>query len=192
MQQPNPYRAEKAANRAPKIPTKPTVRELVPWNAALLAPLPEVEARPVPEAAVPDAEEARGVVVVDGGDELAGRLGLEVMAGVLAALALLVVGPLETGPLEAVAETGVEAALALVVATAGAAVAAQAQTAAADDCTANPVMAPQADTTHGRAVSAMAADLSELHWHLKSEAPQPTAPAASMIHEFWRCCQYRF
>lgn len=175
------------------IPAKePTARVAAPRNGTPLAPLPDGEARPDPEAAVPDAEAPGDVVVGNGGAEVAGKLGLEVMAGVLAALGELVAVAVETGALEAGAEAGVEAALALVVAASGAAVAAQAHTAMADDCTAKPVMAPQADMTHGRAVSAMAADLSDPHWHLKSWAPQPTALAAPSIHELWRGCQYEF
>ena len=48
---------------------------------------------------------------------------------------------------------------------AGAAVTAQAQTAAAEDCTTRPVTAPQPLTTQGRAELAMAADWEEEHWH---------------------------
>ncbi|MCJ1224668.1 hypothetical protein MMC12_001313 [Toensbergia leucococca] len=64
--------------------------------------------------------------------------------------------------------------------------AAQAHTAAAEDWTCRPVMAPQALTTHPRAAVAMAADALGLHWHWKSVAAQPTTEPADMIQEFYR------
>lgn len=47
---------------------------------------------------------------------------------------------------------------------AGPAVAAQAQTAAAEDCTASPVTGPQPLTTQGRAELPIAADWEGEHW----------------------------
>ena len=61
--------------------------------------------------------------------------------------------------------------------------AAHSHTAAALDCTASPVTAPQPDTTQGSAEDAIAADCEGLHWQAKSPSAQPTPDAALAIHE---------
>ena len=95
----------------------------------------------------------------------------------------------ETTAVVGAAVVGGGAALLLVVVVAAVvwagAEATQLQTAAAEDCTARPVTAPQPETTQLSAALAMAADWEALHWQAKSCAPQPTPEAAELMQETW-------
>ena len=135
-----------------------------------------------PAGAVPVGAGAPPEVLVgNGGAEVRGtvdvgvaelELELELELGVDAAAALLV-AEVKTSSDVVEAETG-------------AAVAAHAHTSEAADCTAKPVIGPQADKTHERAALAIAAAWEELHWQAKSVSSQPTSWAAGPIQSVCR------
>jgi len=85
--------------------------------------------------------------------------------------------------LDGALEGVVEAAVVLALVDGGAAVAAQAQTARAEEEAARPVTAPQAPTTQAKASLLMAAKLALLHWQSKSVEPHPTTEAAELMQE---------